>query len=77
MLPEVYGHCRKPQGSIGMVLGEGSWIFPEVYIYIYIYFFFFFFFFTLFLHSAIRSGLARVWNQPSDFFTVPSDLQIR
>ena len=23
MLPEVYRHCRKPQGSIGMVLGEG------------------------------------------------------
>ena len=22
-LPEVYGHYRKPQGSIGMVLGEG------------------------------------------------------
>ena len=23
MPPEVYGHCRKPPGSIGMVLGEG------------------------------------------------------
>ena len=22
-LPEVYGHCRKPQGSIEMVFGEG------------------------------------------------------
>ena len=36
-LPEVYGQCRKPQGSIGMVVGEGqlvcgySQIFPEVY----------------------------------------------
>ena len=23
MLPEVYGQCWKPQGSIGMVIGEG------------------------------------------------------
>ena len=23
ILPEVYGHCWKPQGLIGMVLGEG------------------------------------------------------
>ena len=23
MPPEVYGHCQKPPGSIGMVLGEG------------------------------------------------------
>ena len=36
-LPEVYGHYRKPQRSIGMVLGEGYGyeihlrIFPEVY----------------------------------------------
>ena len=36
MLPEVYGHYWKPQGSIGMVLGEGHGyeiclrIFPDI-----------------------------------------------
>ena len=36
MLPEVYRQCRKPQGSIGMVVGEGHryeinlWIFMDI-----------------------------------------------